>query len=243
MDLKCATTGWPLSASYYDACVDVPDTLLAQAPGDRSLRRDAERNRLRIIQAAQEVFAAQGLGAGLNDIAHHAGVGVGTVYRRFPDKDALIDAAMHDQVDLMLGIAAEAIASPRAWDGLVLLLDRGLAVLASNLGLREIALGSGAHQAYEAAANRFVPFVETLLRRAEAEGDIRAGVTVEDLMMVQCMVSEVARHSVGIRPDAWRRYLQLLMDGIRVHPDAGPLPGSLDRRSAEAITLRWVGPR
>jgi AcrR family transcriptional regulator len=223
--------------------VSTPDAPLAQAPGDRSLRRDAERNRLRIIQAAREVFAAQGLGAGLNDIAHHAGVGVGTVYRRFPDKEALIDAALHDQVDLLLGVADEALASARAWDGLMLLLDRGLEVLASNLGLREIALGSGAHQAHEAADQRFIPFVETLLERAEAEGDMREGVTVEDFIMVQCMISEVARHSVGIRPDAWRRYLQLLMDGFRAHPGVAALSGALDRPSAEAIALRWVGPR
>ena len=57
---------------------------------ERPLRRDAERNRQRIIDAAREVFATQGIGAGLNEIAHHAGLAVGTVYRRFPDKDALV---------------------------------------------------------------------------------------------------------------------------------------------------------
>lgn len=215
----------------------------ALAAGGHSLRRDAERNRLRIITAAQEVFAAHGLSAGLNDIAHHAGVGVGTAYRRFPDKDALIEAALHDQIDLMIGVANEAMAAERAWDGLLFLLDRGLALLATNLGLREFALNSGGHEQQDSALKRFVPYVEALVERAEAEGDMRAGVTVEDFIILQCMISEVARHSVDIRPDAWRRYLQLLMDGLRAHPDAAPLSGALDRASANAIALRWVGPR
>jgi len=242
-DTQYAKNGSMQSVSGYDERVTIPTAPLAPTVGGRSLRRDAERNRLRIITAAQEVFAAQGLSAGLNDIAHHAGVGVGTVYRRFPDKDALIEAALHDQVDLMLGVAEEAMGAERAWDGLLFLLDRGLALLAANLGLREIALSSGGHKKKDAALQRFIPFVEALVERAEAEGDMRAGVTVEDFIVLQCMISEVARHSVGIRPDAWRRYLQLLMDGLRAHPDAVPLSGTLDRPSAEAIALRWVGPQ
>mgnify|MGYP000113612433 CR=1 FL=1 len=58
----------------------------------RGLRKDAERNRQRIIEAARELFAVRGLEATLNDVAHHANVGVGTVYRRFPDKEALVEA-------------------------------------------------------------------------------------------------------------------------------------------------------
>ncbi len=58
---------------------------------EKPLRRDAERNRVRILAAARELFAARGLGVTLNDIAHHAGVGVGTVYRRFPDRSELIE--------------------------------------------------------------------------------------------------------------------------------------------------------
>src|ERR1700704_146236 len=66
---------------------------------ERPLRRDAERNRLRILQAAREVFADRGLDASLDQIAAHAGVGIGTVYRRFPDKDALIDALFEERID------------------------------------------------------------------------------------------------------------------------------------------------
>src|SRR6058998_191476 len=64
---------------------------------DHPLRKDAERNRQRILDAARELFAERGLGVTLNDVAHHAGVGVGTVYRRFPDKEVLIDTLFQEQ--------------------------------------------------------------------------------------------------------------------------------------------------
>ena len=63
------------------------------------LRKDAELNRLRILAAAREVFRDRGVAATLNDVAHHAGVGVGTVYRRFSDKEELIDALFADMVN------------------------------------------------------------------------------------------------------------------------------------------------
>ncbi|MFF3260228.1 TetR family transcriptional regulator [Streptomyces sp. NPDC002932] len=66
-------------------------------PAGRAPRRDAARNRARIIDAAREVFATQGVGAGLNEIAHHAGVGIGTIYRHFPDKEVLVGAALGDR--------------------------------------------------------------------------------------------------------------------------------------------------
>jgi AcrR family transcriptional regulator len=218
-------------------------TPTADDPGARSLRRDAERNRVRIIRAAQEVFAAQGIGAGLNDIAHHAGVGVGTVYRRFPDKDALVAAALHDQVALMVAVAEEAVAAERAWDGLLGLLDRGLGLLARNLGLRDVTLASGSHEPVQEAQDRFVPYVAALIRRAGAEGDLRPDVTVEDLVVLHCMISEVARHSADLHPDAWRRYLRLMTDGLRARPDLSPLGAPLDADTADEIARRWVGVR
>src|SRR4051794_26930527 len=74
--------------------MDAIDPFLARLGAvstETGLRRDAERNRQRILEAARELFAERGLGVTLNDVAHHAGVGVGTVYRRFPDKELLID--------------------------------------------------------------------------------------------------------------------------------------------------------
>ena len=89
-----------------------------QTDEERPLRRDAARNRERILQAAGEVFATRGLEVTLDDIAHCAGVGVGTVYRRFHDKEELIDALFDDRMDALLTVAEEALAADDPWLGL-----------------------------------------------------------------------------------------------------------------------------
>ena len=82
------------------------------SPTDQPLRKDAERNRQRILDAARELFAERGLGVTLNDVAHHAGVGVGTVYRRFPDKELLIDTLFQEQLDEWARIYEEGLDDP-----------------------------------------------------------------------------------------------------------------------------------
>ena len=88
------------------------EALPARAP-----RRDAERNRRRIIEAAREVFALRGLDAGFNEIARHAGLGVGTVYRRFPDKETLVEAVLEDDVTARVDLIEECFHAAHAWDG------------------------------------------------------------------------------------------------------------------------------
>src|SRR5499426_2539721 len=111
-------------------------------PGDppRPLRRDAERNRQRILRAASEVFTTRGVEATLDDVAHHAGVGVGTVYRRFPDKEALIEALFEERLDTMVGLAEEGSANPDPWAGLVFFLEQAGGLLAGDRGLRQIVM-------------------------------------------------------------------------------------------------------
>src|SRR5690349_24529453 len=100
--------------------------MVRSAPMDttRPLRADAERNRARILAAAAEVFADRGLDASLDDIAAAAGVGVGTVYRRFPDKDALIDALFEVKIDRARALATEALEFEDPWEGFVFFIDR-----------------------------------------------------------------------------------------------------------------------
>src|SRR3954464_6326458 len=96
------------------------------AAGTRPLRRDAELNRERLLAAARELFATRGLHVTLNDIAHHAGVGVGTAYRRFANKEEVIDALFEQGLQDIADLATEALANPDAWAGLVLFLERSL---------------------------------------------------------------------------------------------------------------------
>src|SRR5215475_14728741 len=107
-----------------------------EAPAPRPLRRDAERNRQRILRAASEVFTTRGLQASLDDVAQHAGVGVGTVYRRFPDKESLVEALFEERIQAMAALAEKALAEPDAWTGLVSFLEGACTQLATDRGLQ-----------------------------------------------------------------------------------------------------------
>jgi AcrR family transcriptional regulator len=207
----------------------------------RPLRRDAERNRRRIIAAAREVFASRGLSAGLNDVAHHAGVGVGTVYRHFPNKDALIAAALQDRVEVMLAIAEEGLAAPIAWEGLTRVLRQFAAMHVADRGLRDVALGAGhGQQDMDALRSRIAPVVAQLLARAQEEGAVRPGISVADLLMILFMVTELARHSADVRPRAYHRYLDLFLDALRPGPGSTDLGTPLSDAEVEAIAQHWV---
>jgi AcrR family transcriptional regulator len=105
------------------------------------LRKDAARNRERLLVAGRELFAQHGLEVSLNDVAHHAGVGVGTAYRRFSNKDELIDAIHVRQAEELEAILNDALAEPDPWDGVVSYLERSLAIQAKDRGMAQILSG------------------------------------------------------------------------------------------------------
>src|SRR4051794_35342921 len=104
----------------------------------RALRADAAQNRERILTAAAELFAERGLQVSLNDIAHHAGVGVGTAYRRFANKEAVIDALFEERLEAVATVAKEALADSDPWHGLVAFLERSLEMQFGDRGLNQI---------------------------------------------------------------------------------------------------------
>src|ERR1700753_4493274 len=106
--------------------------------GDRPLRRDAERNRQRILTAALRVFTERGLDATLDEIARAAGVGVGTVYRRFPDKESLVTELFRERMDALVTVAETACNAADPWQGLVSYLEFAAAAMAGDQGLREL---------------------------------------------------------------------------------------------------------
>lgn len=203
----------------------------------RPLRRDAELNRRRIIEAAREVFAARGLAATLDDVAHHAGVGIGTVYRRFPTKEALIEVALEDRLDEVVDLAETAMLEPTAWDGLTLFLRRITDLHAADRGLRDVALGT---QHRTRVGERMVRPVQRLVERAQAEGTLRADFDVHDVPLLMLMVSEVAYNSERFHPYAYVRYRQLLLDGLRAGPSTGELGEPLTLDDVNAIVGRWL---
>jgi AcrR family transcriptional regulator len=188
------------------------------------LRRDAEANRRRVLVAAREVFRERGVEASLADIAAHAGLGLGTVYRRFANKEQLVDALFDDMVDELAALAQEALADPDAWHGLVTSLEKASEVQAFDRGLREVMFGTVAGPERQAQVlARIAPAMDELLDRAKAQGALRPDAVAVDIPMIQLMVASITDRTG--RPDLWRRYLRLLLDGLQARPGATDLPG------------------
>jgi AcrR family transcriptional regulator len=148
---------------------------------------------------------------------------VGTVYRRFANKEELVDALFDDMIDTVASIAEEAVADPDAWRGLTTSLEKVCEVQAFDRGLREVMLGTGRGPRRQAqVSERVRPAVDLLLARAKEQGMLRADAVGVDLPMIQLMVAAITDHTG--QPDLWRRYLRLLLDGLRARPDIATLP-------------------
>jgi AcrR family transcriptional regulator len=212
----------------------------------RPLRRDAERNRQRILRAARTVFAERGLAVTMDEIARRAGVGVGTVYRRFPDKDLLIEALFDQRIDELVALAEAARDHADPFAGLAQFLDSFLAVQAADRGLKDVLLGTPRGESRVAhARDRIAPVVDELVARARAGGDLRGDVAPSDLALIQFMLAAVIDYTHEVDREVWRRLLGIVVDGLAARRDApSPLPrppldeADLDRAMAAWRTLR-----
>jgi AcrR family transcriptional regulator len=192
---------------------------------ERPLRADAERNRRRLLDAAAEALVEEGIDASVSEIAHRAGVGQGTVFRRFPTKDALIAAVLVDRLDELAASFDEA-------DDL-----RGFMEAFVERYLRDHLLfeaGKGrviADPAFRAAQERLIRAIGRVVDAAHASGELRPDIVAEDLPFLVVGVGQAAAPMLEAEPEIWRRYLSVVLDGLR--PGGTPLPvGAL---SAEAI--------
>jgi AcrR family transcriptional regulator len=184
--------------------------------GTRRLRKDAAINRERLLTAARELFASRGLDVTLNDIAHHAGVGVGTAYRRFANKEEIIDALFEEGLQDIAAVANEALAEPDAWAGLVMFLERSLHMQFGDRGLNQImndtALG---RDRVSDARDNIAPLIHQLVERAKEQGVVRPDLDQSDLIFAQLGLSAIMESSRAIEPELYTRYLTLFLDGIR----------------------------
>ena len=193
----------------------ITETSTTDGAGPR-LRRDAEANRLRIIAAARKVFAERGLEVTLDEIAAAAGVGIGTIYRRFPDKQELIDALFGQRLDEVAALAAASAPLPDPWDGLVHFIRESQQLQLADKGLAELLHGGLAgHQRVLQARLRIGPLVDRLVEAAQASGQLRPDVTAADIAMLATMLRAVADHTTDIGTDIWERYLTVILDGLR----------------------------
>jgi|SRR5580693_6168866 AcrR family transcriptional regulator len=195
---------------------------------ERPLRRDAERNRQRILDTARVLFAERGLGVSLDEIARQAGVGVGTVYRRFPDKEQLIDALFEDRLGEILTAATDSLEMSDPWDALAHFIERSMELQVEDRALKELLLSTTtAHARIERGRQRIQPVVETVLGRAQQAGVVREDLTVADLLLLQHAIGEAAEYTREVAPQAWRRIMLIALDGLRPdrrRPSPMPVP-------------------
>ena len=183
---------------------------------ERPLRADAERNRRLVVEAAAQAFAEKGLDVGVAEIARRAGVGNATVFRRFPTKDALIEAIIEDRVAEVCAAAELAQRRDDPWEAVVEFLeaagrlqrrDRGFSQASEEYLLKRPALLACHRPILEA--------VEPIVRRAQDAGVLRDDITSVDLMTVLKGAVAGVPPVPGVPGDQWRRTLSIALDGLR----------------------------
>ena len=211
------------------------------SPGEQTLRRDAERNRRRIIEAARELCATRGLEATLNEVAHHANLGVGTVYRRFPTKEALFEAIFEDGVDQLVALAETALEAENSWDGFAWFVQQMTELTATDRGLREVAFSRACCGGrVDAGRTRLEPVVTKLVERAQRDSYLRPEIRSTDVPLLGLMAGAVSEYSDGLSADLWRRYVAILLQGMRCQPGLDRLPvDALTSDELQAAMYAW----
>ncbi|MFE7192953.1 TetR/AcrR family transcriptional regulator [Kitasatospora sp. NPDC057541] len=203
------------------------------------LRRDAQRNRDLLLATARDLFAAHGLDVPLDQIAKEAGVGNATLYRHFPTREALIGEVFADAAHLLDEAGAEALATEDAWSAIERYFARIFELVAADRGINDLVT-----QAIPAVpgmieiSRRNAVTVGTLVARAQEQGTLRTDVVTMDLLFMLGPLCRALPAAADLRPDLWRRYLALLLDGFRTratHPLPVPPIGEehLDRMFAD----------
>jgi AcrR family transcriptional regulator len=178
----------------------------------KPLRADARRNRERIVKAARAVFADQGMDAQIDDVAKRAKVGVGTVYRHFPTKEALLDELVRERFEEIADYAQEALVREDPWEGFCELIWRAAERNAIDRAFCEMLAGSDQSAVVEETG--LAGSTEELMERAKAQGKMRADATLMDVKIMMCGAGSVM-FTMITAPDIWRRYLTLMLDGLR----------------------------
>ncbi len=188
-------------------------TDLAQHAGQRS---DARRNHELLVAAAREVFAERGLEASLEEIARRAGLGIGTLYRHFSSREALVEAIFEGRIGELVALGEVAEAEADAWQALVLMLAGTLELQAGDRVLKDVLMRYPPGEGRLASAREELRAVfERTLERAREQGTLRADFALSDLAMVLWSFGPLIDATAEVAPNAWRRHLHWLLDGLR----------------------------
>jgi AcrR family transcriptional regulator len=169
------------------------------------LRADARRNLERVLDAATEAFAASGPDASIDEIARLAGVGHGTVFRRFPTKDDLMVAVIERHVGEMKALAEEAVASDDPGEAFFDFIQQVTALNMRTPGLHRCVVHCGG----KPGAAELEALVDRIVSRAQRAGAVRRDVKPADVQLL------VRAALTSAPPGQWRRYLDVVLDGLR----------------------------
>jgi AcrR family transcriptional regulator len=191
-----------------------------------TLRSDAERNRQRLVEAARAVFAETGLSAPLEDIADRAGVGIATLYRRFPTREDLIAATYEAMLSSFAETIEAAVEAPDAWGAFTGCLERMCAMQAENRGFsRVMTMNLPLSAEVARLRDRAGDAIRILIKRAQEQGALREDFVVEDVVVLLMANSGVLNETWRAAPDAWKRQLAYMIDAYAVRSDrTRPLP-------------------
>jgi AcrR family transcriptional regulator len=200
-----------------------------------ALRADAARNRARIVAAAMEVFAERGLEASTAEIAQRAGVGEATLFRRFPTKDDLIAAIVATQMDEAIEIAAECLEEDEPWRGMERFLYEMTARSTRDQGVSDAAKDRCAASPQLAPRRRrMVELCGELVRRGQRAGVVREDIAGQDLIFLVAAAGSLGGIPFpGLRQDLWKRYLGVILDGLRPEGTTRLRPAAPSRRLIE----------
>jgi AcrR family transcriptional regulator len=215
--------------------VDTPSTRREKAGsvGGRKPRADAVRNRERVLESAKAVFSAGGPDASLEAVARHAGVGIGTLYRHFPTREALYEAVYRREVDQLGDLAEQLKGEAAPVEALRRWLRANVEFVATKRGMSAaLALAAGPSELTAYSFDRLTKAVGVLLDRAVAAGELRGDLAPADLLRAligMCLLHKQPGWQAGVF-----RLLDVLVDGLRVRPGgvaaATPAPAARKRR-------------
>jgi AcrR family transcriptional regulator len=205
------------------------------------LRSDAQRNRERVVDAARDVFAEQGLEASTNEIARRAGVGVATLFRRFPTRDDLVAAAFADKMHAYSVAIDEALADPDPWKGFCGYIQRICQMQADDRGFADVlTMTFPTAKAFEEERNRSADKLAELLDRAKAAGRLRQDFAHQDVPLILMANAGVVTATRDAAPDAWRRLVGYLIQSFAAETTQ-PLPDPPTPRQMYRALLRLPG--
>jgi AcrR family transcriptional regulator len=189
-----------------------------------ALRRDAERNRALLLDAAREVFGEQGIEAPLEEIARRAGVGIATLYRRFPTREALIEALFEPKIEEYVRASEEGLAAADPWQGFRAYVERICAMQAADRGFTDVLTATFPRvPGLESRRAEVRDNVKQLVARAQAYGELRHDFVSGDLAWILIANGAYLEATREVAPHAWKRYVGLVLDGLRADR-AGRLP-------------------